>query len=70
MKDLLDLAYKAPIPSKRKYGSKWKSLIPIIRVLREKGYTYKLVSQWLIEQDIKCTEGDVAQAYNRYTKDV
>ena len=68
--DLLKEAMKAPKPEAWERRGKWKHVVPVIKVLRDKGYTNKQVGIWLTQKGFKCTVSDVAQAYIRYIKNV
>jgi len=64
--NLLEKAKLAPKQAKhRKRHGKWLALIPVVKTLRRKGYTYQQVSEWLNKEGVKCTKCDVSQAYNR-----
>jgi len=65
--NLIDKAKLAPKQTEgRKRHGKWLALIPVIKILRRKGYTFEQVGVWLSNEGVKCTKCDVAQAYNRY----
>jgi len=65
--NLIDKAKLAPKKTeRRKKHGKWLALIPVIKILRRKGYTFEQVAVWLSNEGVKCTKFDVSQAYNRY----
>jgi hypothetical protein len=65
--NLIDKAMEAPKQTEgRKRHGKWLALIPVIKILRRKGYTFEQVSVWLSNEGVKCNKYDVSQAYNRY----
>jgi hypothetical protein len=66
--NLLEKAQQAPEPSTYSKTHKWIKLVPVVKVLREKRYTYKEISKWLTEEGVKCTHSDIAQVYQRYIK--
>ena len=70
MMDLLEKAKKAPKPAMEVRKRKWYKITPVIKVLREKEFTYKQITELLNKEGVTCKVSDVSQAYKRYSKDV
>jgi hypothetical protein len=68
--NLLKKAQQAPLPELSDRRGKWLEAAPAIKVLRDKGYTNNEISKWLSKEGLKCSMPDVAQAYQRYVKNV